>query len=121
MVIDELGYCFVFIDRDKLFRDLWHFLQKIESRWTEFADHLGIDKGKINTIRANCLGRANNEDSCREMLIKWHDSTTRATRKWSTIKEAAKGLQLKGLVQSLKDAGVDGMKYHICCASNKKF
>ena len=103
-----------------MFRDLWCFLQKIESKWTEFAVHLGIDQGKINTIRANCLGRANNEDSCREMLIKWHASTKRATRKWSTIKDAAEGLQLSGLVQSLNDAGVDGMKYCICCASNKK-
>ena len=100
-----------FVDRDTLFQQLWHFLQKIESKWMEFADQLGMDKRKIDIIKANCFSGADNGVSCREMLSIWLESTVRAKRKWSTIKEAAKELQLDCLVKSLEDACINGMTY----------
>jgi len=99
-----------------LFQELWHFLQKIESKWETFADQLGIDQWKIDNIKVNCFSGADYEDSCREMLSLWLESTIRAERKWSTIKEAVKELQLNDLVKLLKDACINGMTYHTCYA-----
>ena len=92
-----------------MFQELWRFLQKIESKWIKFADQLGIDKRKIDNIKADGFSGADNEVSCREMLSKWMESTLRAERKWSTIKKAAKELKLNNLVKLLEETGVNGM------------
>ena len=103
-------YGVIFVaEKDHFFQELLPFLQSINSRWEKFADNLGIEMAKIQSVRADCFARANNEDNSREMLTWWRSSTSKAKRKWCTIKEAAKSLKLNDLVKSLEDAGVNGM------------